>query len=961
MSDYDLSLLPDQPKQYDFSALPDQPKNLLAGEAPPVGMMPDLYTSDEQVPSTGARPLFETGPRPPERLYRENAPQLLQDVWNQASPAPAAGPVREHPLRPDIRQEITWLGLRDREPLLPNELNTMENIPVGFARGIAGAAAFVVSNIYSSAQDQSLLPPKEGGAPVSKADVYKSVYKAITDVLNITNKEEPHDFASMLLRGASEALPQFALLGPLGKAADIATEATLGGKFAEALPSLYAKTYPMVRDALTFGTYGALGPEQPWKEAGIGAGAGAVLGTLSPYGRLTRILGGAAVGAGQEYLANPNASALDYMRSATLMAGFAGLAAKEGLTLDEAIKGTIRDWAKNKGYTPEELNSAIQAKGIWPVSNEFKEDMTAPQMENRSGAVGGTGPDEQIGTIEHPNETIPGYVKPIPDAAERFTAGSEPEPGIIRAGARERREGATPQDQYGRLIAGTQEPLVGERQGEYGKLTETPEFKNWFGDSKVVFKEGDSDYFQNREGTPGIPRMVYHGTGPKNNFEIFRPDEGGAIWFGSDQRAAGDYAGRGSAVIPAFLKMENPFEIQSTDAITMGDAIDKAKAQGNDGVILDRGHGDYTYAVFSPDQVKSPVVGTAFSTPEVDILHKSARSDTSDAEESKVVGKEDQRPGWQRGQSAFATAETECTIAKAFEGIEKKPVQIINLPVRSSVDLAVLAQAWRNPHYEELRYVFIKRGVIVDHEGVTCMHPGYSLSHWGDAAQFIAHLRERIEALGATALYMVHNHPVGNPKPSRADIQATNDIARLIPQLAGHIIINSGKYAYIDAISKEDGVYPLPNLPKDWVDPILQPSIPHELLGREADTIQHIAGWAKALTRDRDVPVLVYIDSDLKVRGLQEIHPQSFTDIQLMRDRMPQKLVDFGSIGAVAVLPENATDKMLDAVRYYVPAHVLWHAVKFDGNYPSFYGGEEPKLEYFGGRLSKALPAQRIR
>ncbi len=241
------------------------------------------------------------------------------------------------------------------------------------------------------------------------------------------------------------------------------------------------------------------------------------------------------------------------------------------------------------------------------------------------------------------------------------------------------------------------------------------------------------------------------------------------------------------------------------------------------------------------------------------------------------------------------------------------------------------------------------------------MNPGYSMSYWGDAAQFIAHLRERIEALGATALYMIHNHPSGNPKPSDADIKVTNDIASWIPQLVGHVIINSREFGYIDAISKDYGTSPLPDLPKDWVDPIIQPSIPHELLGKEADTIQHIAGWAKALTRDRDVPVLVYIDSDFKVRGLQEIHPQSFTDIQLMRDRMPQKLFDFGSIGAVAVLPKNVSEKMIDAVRYYVPAHILWHAIQFDGNHQSLYGGEEPNREYFGGLLRKNLPVQRIR
>ena len=241
-------------------------------------------------------------------------------------------------------------------------MGTLENIPIGIGKGIAGAASIVASNLlyYASKAWQG---EEEGAEPVSKSEIYKSIYKSIADVLNVTDKEEPQDFASEVLRGAGEMLPQLLLLGPLGKAAAMTTEAAMGGTFAENLPYLYAKAFPIVRDALTFAGYGALEPEQPGRQAAIGAGVGGVLGALSPYGRFTRIIGGAGIGAGQEYLTNPNATVEDYARSATLMGAFAGIAKAHGLTMEEAITGTLFDWIKKQPGGPEAVARALQMNG----------------------------------------------------------------------------------------------------------------------------------------------------------------------------------------------------------------------------------------------------------------------------------------------------------------------------------------------------------------------------------------------------------------------------------------------------------------------------------------------------------------------------------------------------------------------------------------------------------------------
>lgn len=86
--------------------------------------------------------------------------------------------------------------------------------------------------------------------------------------------------------------------------------------------------------------------------------------------------------------------------------------------------------------------------------------------------------------------------------------------------------------------------------------TETPEFKSWFGDSKVADPSGR-------------PLVVYHGTGAPD-IEVF---SGERNWFTSCQDEASEYAKdaayhryteRGVAtVMPIFLSIKNPLVVDA--------------------------------------------------------------------------------------------------------------------------------------------------------------------------------------------------------------------------------------------------------------------------------------------------------------------------------------------------------------------------------------------------------------
>ena len=82
------------------------------------------------------------------------------------------------------------------------------------------------------------------------------------------------------------------------------------------------------------------------------------------------------------------------------------------------------------------------------------------------------------------------------------------------------------------------------------KQTETPEFKRWFGDSKVVDAQGK-------------PMVVYHGTG--KDFSTFQKQMGRQFFFSSDPEFASEYAkSQGGNVIAAYIKANKVWDFENS-------------------------------------------------------------------------------------------------------------------------------------------------------------------------------------------------------------------------------------------------------------------------------------------------------------------------------------------------------------------------------------------------------------
>ena len=215
--------------------------------------------------------------------------------------------------------------------------------------------------------------------------------------------------------------------------------------------------------------------------------------------------------------------------------------------------------------------------------------------------------------------------------------------------------------------------------------TETPEFKRWFGESKVVDEEGK-------------PLVVYHGTNADiEAFDASRRGEAtGApsakmgFFFASDPAVASSYAStfnayrdtkigrflqkitggkyeavnealmgiigksandKGANVIPTYLSIKNPKVVDFGGAAyrerTYADIIAQAKREGHDGVILrntvDEGFnegGDAVtdvYVAFEPTQIKSINNRGTFDPNDARILNQEHRGSISVAPGRKPI------------------------------------------------------------------------------------------------------------------------------------------------------------------------------------------------------------------------------------------------------------------------------------------------------------------------------------
>jgi hypothetical protein len=180
------------------------------------------------------------------------------------------------------------------------------------------------------------------------------------------------------------------------------------------------------------------------------------------------------------------------------------------------------------------------------------------------------------------------------------------------------------------------------------KQTETPAFKAWFGDSKVV----DAD---------GNPLVVYTGTSKDVDFKAFKIPKNGA-WFTADKYTASAYAlendsmdiktedyrtftkvNTASRVMPVYLRIEKLYTPTYDEMTAMirasnykreqGNLFDRVRREGFDGV--DMGNGVYV-VIGDPTQIKSAIGNDGTFDPSKKDITKSRDRKVPDTKEFKA-------------------------------------------------------------------------------------------------------------------------------------------------------------------------------------------------------------------------------------------------------------------------------------------------------------------------------------
>lgn len=216
------------------------------------------------------------------------------------------------------------------------------------------------------------------------------------------------------------------------------------------------------------------------------------------------------------------------------------------------------------------------------------------------------------------------------------------------------------------------------------------------------------------------------------------------------------------------------------------------------------------------------------------------------------------------------------------------PVTGLNLlgkTVSSPAELAAICQAYRNPLYETMRFFFVRNGRVVGQCGISARLPGTT----DPPADFERGINAQTERLKAEHVWLVHNHPSGDPTPSDTDKRTTETFFRdRIRAFAGHVIIDHDRYsAWTEPGGWAENVplkaAPMPKIggddgdgerigPYDLADDP-QFSTPSSWLlkpvGR-ADSTATIAELA-AKSRDERAAVIVSMtERDLKIRAISQ-------------------------------------------------------------------------------------------
>lgn len=201
-------------------------------------------------------------------------------------------------------------------------------------------------------------------------------------------------------------------------------------------------------------------------------------------------------------------------------------------------------------------------------------------------------------------------------------------------------------------------------------------------------------------------------------------------------------------------------------------------------------------------------------------------------------------------------------IYKNFQ--EGRPNQLIGSTIEGYEDLAMLAQVYRSPKIETLRVIWMNGTKVVGETAVTSRLPG--AIDFGPG--FLSYLQDQKKMFGANGYYLLHNHPSGNPMPSRPDENATRKIAQRMPGLRYHVVIDHNQYGVLDALGN-----PWVEFADGWKneDFSSNPEVPHLALGARISSAHALASIAKKMEHSEGYGVIIGTNADSRAHLIMSV------------------------------------------------------------------------------------------
>jgi len=218
------------------------------------------------------------------------------------------------------------------------------------------------------------------------------------------------------------------------------------------------------------------------------------------------------------------------------------------------------------------------------------------------------------------------------------------------------------------------------------------------------------------------------------------------------------------------------------------------------------------------------------------------------------------------------------------ELLSKEKISLVGHSANSAAEIAQLAQVYRDPRFETMRYFFVdKEGNIVFQTGISSSLPSVSAVADTTIPENIwaSRLCKKAKSLGASGVWLLHNHPCGDTTPSgeEYDIGVTKALFNRFEyegvECKGHVVIDHNEYSVISVADyKRTGsvtwVKKKINLGEDTLSKINVASVQNGLLGENIGSDEKLAQIAKRVQVSVNQAVLLYSDTNHKTLLIQE-------------------------------------------------------------------------------------------